>query len=293
MAASGKCPICSRWYSGKFLELHAANCSDAQPAILSQVSSTTGISERRFSQNFLSLAQVSESKPTAGRVPGFFIFEDFVPSECESRLLERIENTPPKWKDLRVRQSKNYGPPFSFEHRRLMFERDGFKQTPLPEYAEEIVLPLVRDKVPQMIYAGVHPPNQLLIAKYDGRKETHIMPHSDCENDDILDPILGLSLSAGTTMTLVLPRTRSGTGKIIKHDVYLPRRSLYIMSGPALYVWHHGIFPGKTEGVRYSLTFRRASPGWRELRAYPRKSPELRPTTLKSTKRFRQTLLRQ
>lgn len=292
MADCGSCPLCHRRYPNRFLLIHAASCLGSDEAcpqhsekgIKQSISVTSAVCLPRATSTSHLLKQCG--------APGFYVFEEFVSLEFESQLLELINSTPPEWKDLRVRQSKNYGPPFSLEHRRLLFEKDGYRPTPLPGFASDLIMPMIREKVPKSIYPGQSSPNQLVIAKYDGHAETHILPHSDCENDVIHDPILGLSLSGSAIMTLLLPRARSGLGRTVKKDVHLPRRSLYVMSGPALYSWHHGIFPGKTNGTRYSLTFRRASPGTNVTRTYPRKSYKPSAAITKSTRHLRQTRLK-
>jgi 2OG-Fe(II) oxygenase superfamily len=187
------------------------------------------------------------------------VFEDFVNCDQEAEILREVNAAPPVWDDLRVRRSKAYGPPFSLKQRRFMHENDGFPTTPLPAYVEKLILPLVRDRIPRSVYNGC--PNQLVVHRYDATKgKSYIMPHSDCENEIMYDPIIGLCLAGMTTMTLILPCKASLDRKMVKRDVRLPRLCLYVMSGDALRVWHHGIFPGRTDGVRYSLTFRRVLP---------------------------------
>ena len=60
------------------------------------------------------------------------------------------------------------------------------------------------------------------------------------------------------------PKTAAG----VTHSVFLPRRSLLVMRGPARFAWQHGIAPRKTDVVagtvrprarRVSLTIRRLS----------------------------------
>ncbi|GMK57807.1 hypothetical protein CspeluHIS016_0406410 [Cutaneotrichosporon spelunceum] len=61
---------------------------------------------------------------------------------------------------------------------------------------------------------------------------TGISPHIDLPNR-YADGIVGVSLAGGCVMTF----TRDGE----RHDVYLPPRSVYVMSGEARWEWEHGI----------------------------------------------------
>lgn len=281
LTTSGTCPLCGRWYPASFLALHASSCStpsvgkgsiskrkpNPRRSLAPRRPSAVAVGRERSQANELSkllraprvrTSLPADSPVTERGAPGFHVFEDIVTLDEEAAILKAVEETPPEWKDMKVRRSKGYGPPFSLQERRFLHHADGFPSLPLPAYAHELIMPLIRARIPRNIYDGT--PNQMAVQAYNGTSETYIMPHSDCENDHMHDPILGLCLSASTTMTLILPKPLSPTGRPIKHDVRLPRRCLYVMSGDALYRWHHGIFPGRTEGVRYSITFRRAFP---------------------------------
>ena len=128
--------------------------------------------------------------------------------------------------------------------------------TPLPRYVHELVLPRVRG-----LHAALSSfaPNQLAVAEY-AVPGAHILPHNDCENGVIATGVVGVCLRSACTMTFILRARFSGTGGDVKKDIYLPAGSVYYMSGDALRVWEHAIFPGNTEALRYSLTFRDVSP---------------------------------
>jgi alkylated DNA repair dioxygenase AlkB len=191
-----------------------------------------------------------------------------------------------EWADLRARRVTSFGPQWSRARRRHPHESDGAKVTPLPSFVAALVMPVVRRAVPAPLYSGS--PNQLCVSVYRG-VDSFILPHNDNENDTLRDPILGLSLGSGTSMTLILPKALSPTGAIVKADVALPRRSLYVMSGDALHVWHHGIFEGKTSGTRYSVTLRRVLPPPGEDGEARRKREASRPP--REGKRLRQSRL--
>jgi alkylated DNA repair dioxygenase AlkB len=59
-----------------------------------------------------------------------------------------------------------------------------------------------------------------------------ISPHIDLPNR-YADGIIGISLTGGTTMTF-----RKGD---MRHDAYMPERTIYVMTGEARWEWSHGI----------------------------------------------------
>lgn len=274
-ARPSTCPLCGKFVGSSFLPLHASTCTGADAGARARPDTA-----RRRTR------PAPGAPPSERGAPGFHVFERVLSVADEAALLAAVDAAPAaRWKDLRARRVLSYGPPWSHAERRLLHACDGARVTPLPPYVAEVVLPAVRAVVPRAVYAAE--PNQLCVTVYHG-KESFILPHSDEENDRLDAPILGLSLQAGTTMTLVLPKAQSPTGKMIKTDVVLPPRSLYVMSGDALHTWHHGIFAGKTLGIRYSLTLRRALPPSAEQQLERQK----RLSVSDSRKRLRQSHLR-
>ena len=85
-----------------------------------------------------------------------------------------------------------------------------------------------------------------------------ISPHIDLPNR-YADGIIGISLSGGTVITLNQPRIEQ------RHDVYIPSRSVYLLTREARWEWEHGI-EGRLEDLvqgttifretRVSVTFR-------------------------------------
>jgi alkylated DNA repair dioxygenase AlkB len=315
-ARSGTCPLCGVWYAASFLPIHASSCTTERPTSPARSSRLSPASTPsrpelftptlpRPPHPFFAAAASSErprrlpasyqdvdTRTQVAGVPGFHVFYDFLSCELEHEIVAALQVTGPDWIDARSRRFKPYGPVYSFTKKTFVF---GPKQTPLPSYATNIVLPLVKKVVPQSVYPTPPvPPNQLLINEYDSARDTYILPHSDCENTIILDPILGLCCGAECTMTLILPKSSSPTGVSVKHDVLLPRRCLYVMGGESLNRYHHGIFSKKTErgGIRYSLTFRRTRPPTSpaELRTVERKD-DVDLGNVAGRKRMRQTLL--
>jgi alkylated DNA repair dioxygenase AlkB len=61
-----------------------------------------------------------------------------------------------------------------------------------------------------------------------------ITPHIDLPNR-YADGIIGISLTGGCTMVFQSSNTEA------RYDVYLPERSVYVMTGEARWEWKHGI----------------------------------------------------
>lgn len=282
------CPLCGKFVGSSFLPFHASSCCGKAPARPDLFTPP----ERRYVRGNQRRTRPRRGGPPTERgAPGFHVFENVLSEVEEARLLDAVEAAPGTWMDFKARRVRSYGPPWSHAEKRLLHECDGVRPTPLPMYVEEVVMPIVRNVVPRSVYDAC--PNQLCLSVYSG-VESFILPHSDEENDRLDAPILGLSLQAGTTMTLALPKALSPTGAMVKADVLLPRRSLYVMSGDALHSWHHGIFAGKTKGTRYSLTLRVALPPsveQQEARIREERSQEVQRRTLPGRKRMRQSRL--
>lgn len=171
--------------------------------------------------------------------------------------MQAIKETPPTWVDYRFRKVKHYGPAYNLQERRFLFGVGAPKEIPLPSYARDVIIPRLRTLSPVLREFN---PNQMAVGMYPVPGESYIMPHNDCENGIIHTAVVGVCLAARCTMTFILRARNSGVGTDIKKDVVLPRGAVYAMSGDALRVWEHAIFPGKTEATRYSLTFRDVSP---------------------------------
>lgn len=78
-----------------------------------------------------------------------------------------------------------------------------------------------------------------------------ITPHVDLPGR-YADGIVGVSLAGGCVMTLERVRENEEEGGRLdtlaggpsRYDVYLPPRTVYVLSGPARWAWSHGI-PGQ------------------------------------------------
>lgn len=79
---------------------------------------------------------------------------------------------------------------------------------------------LFRQRLARQVILNLYPPGQGISSHID-------LPHR------YADGIIGVSLLGGCTMTFA----RKG----IRHDVYLPERTVYILTGEARWEWTHGI----------------------------------------------------
>lgn len=102
-------------------------------------------------------------------------------------------------------------------------------------------------------------PDQLIINEY--LPGQGIAEHIDCE-PCFGDIVASLSLGSGCTMDFTEVATE------VKRSVFLPRRSLVIISEDARYKWKHGIAKRKSDmmggqktarGRRISITFRQVT----------------------------------
>lgn len=260
----GQCPLCGCTYSVRFLRIHAAKCGEERDIHNEKKRPRVSSSERNTVKSNLlmdcakrkqALLRPLKDKENEIGAPGFFVFEEVMDVETEARIWQMAHDAEPKFTDNKYRFSKAYGPPYNISERRFDFTR---RRYPLPDYATKLVLPILRERIAPV--KDFHP-NQLSAQIYDpNRQNVHIMPHNDCENGELGDLLIGVTLNAACTMTLILQAQHTGLGKDMKRDVRLRRRSVYIMSGPALRVFRHAIFEGNTDmhpaGGRLSLTFR-------------------------------------
>lgn len=266
------CPICNTRISSLFILKHAATCNPRprrtitkkkQVSLAERVTDSNGTvsisNGTRSTKKILGpkyfLKPVRQNNLSEVGAPGFHVHLA-VFSDIHATLLSAVQSAPPAWSDYKFRQAKNYGPPYDLRRRRFLFGPDAPKGYVLPSYVKDIIIPRLRGLPTLQNFQ----PNQLTVGLYRVPGESHILPHNDCENAHIATAVVGVCLGGACTMTLILRKAHSGVGRDVKHDVFLPPGAVYIMSGDSLRVWHHAIFPGKTNTTRTSLTFRDAYP---------------------------------
>nr|CAD7425400.1 unnamed protein product [Timema monikensis] len=160
---------------------------------------------------------------------------------------------------LKLRKVKHFGYEFHYDINNV------HKDSPLTQNIPEecsILLPRLKERNCNVMSL---PPDQLTVNQYQPGQgiPSHVDTHSAFE-----DPILSLSLGAPVVMEFKYQEGRNV-------PVYLPQRSLLVMSGESRYLWSHGISPRKTDivptpcgtlsvhnrGIRTSFTFRRVRQG--------------------------------
>lgn len=70
-----------------------------------------------------------------------------------------------------------------------------------------------------------------------------ISPHIDLPHR-YADGIIGVSLIGGTAMTF------EHEGKGLRYEVYLPERTMYVMTGEARWEWKHGIEGRRSDSIQ-------------------------------------------
>ncbi|KAJ3016523.1 hypothetical protein HKX48_003998 [Thoreauomyces humboldtii] len=185
-------------------------------------------------------------------IPGLFVVHELVSEACEKRISEVLSSSTDDisspWTILNKRRVRHYG--FRFDYELNTVDRDPSRLQPLPSWCAE---PLAQYA---LRFPTIDPPDQLTVNDY--MPGSGIAPHVDTHSA-FTDAITSLTLSAGVVMEFRVPSAD------ISHNVYLPPRSLCVMTGEARYRWEHGIRPRKTDVVggravmrdrRVSLTFR-------------------------------------
>lgn len=160
-------------------------------------------------------------------------------------------------KNLKNRVVKHYGYEFKYGLNNINIDE------PLSETFPpicSILWPKLKEKLPDLKFDE---PRQLTVNKYlpGNGIPAHCDTHSAFES-----PLLSLSLGSGIVMDF---RT-SANNTERRVSVYLPRRSMLVMSDECRYGWTHAITPRKTDiipnvngsltvvqrDIRVSLTFR-------------------------------------
>lgn len=167
-------------------------------------------------------------------------------------MLHAVDSSPAKWTRRRTRITKNYGPYYLYQERdtpqgRFRYTDGKIMHTPLPEFLESLVIPIVKRGVPQL---KDFKPNQLHVALYKKEEDSKIHMHNDNKMGELGPFIVGMCLLSDCYMTFVRPKD----GR--KRVLHLPRRCVYVMSEESHHEWRHGILKGQTTSDRVSFTLR-------------------------------------
>lgn len=195
---------------------------------------------------------ISQLHP-ASSIPGFLYKSDAVSVEEELEILRAIDASNAPWTRRRTRLTKNYGPYYVFNERdteqgRFRYTNGEILYTDLPEFLEELLIPIVRRSFPQLF--NEFQPNQVHVAMYG--EGDRIRMHNDNKMGELGDWIVGVSLKGRCDMSWENPNDNKTNRKLVRVE----RRSIYIMSGDSHRIWRHGILNGHSQAGRVSITMR-------------------------------------
>lgn len=185
-------------------------------------------------------------------VPGLLVAEDAFTAAEELALLRAVDDSDALWTRRRTRVTKNYGPYYLYNERdtpdgRFRYTDGKVLHTPLPEFLETLVMPVVQRALPIL---EDFRPNQLHVALYKKGEDHKIRMHNDNKMGELGPYIVGICLKGDCDMTFVRPRDKR------KRVVRLPRGCVYVMTEESHFEWRHGILSGQTQGDRVSFTLR-------------------------------------
>lgn len=213
------------------------------------------------------------------KIPGLYLWHDFIDVREEEELLAAVDDRP--WRTLAKRRVQHYGYEFLYETRNVNTKQ---RMGELPSFVSPILerISSISDSDGAIDTAL----DQLTVNEYPigVGLSPHIDTHSAFEG-----PILSLSLAGPCIMEfrrftdgvwssqpdsvserkMENPESRSS---FIKKAVYLPPRSMLLLSGEARYAWHHYIPHHKVDFVKDSLIrrgSRRVSFTFRKVRTGP------------------------
>ena len=183
-------------------------------------------------------------KPEVPDIDGLHCIPNFISEEEHDALLTAIDELP--WLTDLKRRVQHYGYKYDYKARNIF--PDSYLGE-LPQWLGDLQERLFTDEI------FIKKPDQAIINEY--LPGQGISSHIDCVPcfDDV---IASLSLGSDAIMQLSLGEQ--------KHDVFLEKRSLIVLSGEARYKWKHAIPARKSDIVdgiklerqrRVSVTFRK------------------------------------
>ncbi|XP_042505276.1 alkylated DNA repair protein ALKBH8 homolog isoform X1 [Macadamia integrifolia] len=212
-------------------------------------------------------------------IPGIYLLHDFVTTEEEEELLAAVDGRP--WKSLSKRRVQHYGYEFLYEARNVNTEQ---QLGELPHFVSPILEKI--SLFPHIEKAEDVTLDQLTVNEYPPGVglSPHIDTHSTFEG-----LIFSLSLAGPCIMEFRrysqgtwLPSSLSSTGmqeqnpdycsSFTRRSIFLPPRSMLLLSGEGRYAWHHYIPHHKVDMVRDNMIrrgSRRVSFTFRKVRAVP------------------------
>ncbi len=178
-------------------------------------------------------------------ISGLRYVGDYLDEAREKGLIEEIDRQ--SWLTELRRRVQHYGYRYDYKGRKVTAE---MYLGPLPGW----LLPLCEELKERGLMPRVA--DQVIVNEYEPGQG--IAPHVDCV--PCFDATIA-SLTLGSSCVLEFTRVKTRE----KRSLFLPRRSLVVLSGEARYDWRHAIAARKTDthegrvvprGRRLSLTFR-------------------------------------
>jgi len=170
------------------------------------------------------------------QIEGLSVIKDFISEEQEKLLLESFD-----WDEgvqdslLKHRQVLHFG--YEFNYKTNNIDPDIPLDSKIPSLCETVA----RSALDAGLISCL--PDQLTVNRY--LPGQGIPPHTDT-HDCCTETILSLSLGSGIVMQFGGPR-----GEQV--PIWLPARSLLVMSGEARYCWTHGITPRHGDTVPHTV----------------------------------------
>uniref|UniRef100_A0A670Y0R3 AlkB homolog 4, lysine demethylase n=1 Tax=Pseudonaja textilis TaxID=8673 RepID=A0A670Y0R3_PSETE len=209
----------------------------------------------------------SEFEGWAFQFPGVFLLEDFINTDEEHQMVELMDRS--TWKPSQSgRRKQDYGPKVNFKKRKL--KAGNFSG--LPSFSKEIVARMTKYPVLESFS-----PIEQCNLDYNPERGSAIDPHWDdwwlwgerlVSLNLLSDTVLSMSCDSEDNLQLVplvLQETKEITDcsstklvplREILVAIYLPQRSLVVLSGPARYQWKHAIYRNHIKSRRICITFR-------------------------------------
>ncbi|KAI3821874.1 hypothetical protein L1987_09449 [Smallanthus sonchifolius] len=201
-------------------------------------------------------------------IPGIYLIHDFVSAQEEEQLLAAVDARP--WHSLAKRRVQHYGYEFCYDIRNVNTHQ---QLGELPSFVE-----CITEKVP--LFRKLHEAadislDQLTVNEYPAGVglSPHIDTHSAFEGS-----IYSLSLSGSCIMEF---RASVGdrdtynsdySSNFVRKAIYLPPRSMLLLSGEGRYAWQHYIPHHKVDMVKNTMirrSSRRVSFTFRKVRKGP------------------------
>ncbi|KAH9621768.1 hypothetical protein KSS87_009467 [Heliosperma pusillum] len=196
-------------------------------------------------------------------ISGLYLFHDFITPNEEKELLAAVDSRP--WISLAKRRVQHYGYEFCYQTRNVDTQR---YLGVLPSFVSPVLERVWTSSLEDATTINL---DQLTVNEYPPGVglSPHIDTHSAFE-----DKIFSLSLAGPCIMEfrryhdgcwqsdsaskVMHGESFENSSNFVKKAVYLPPRSMLLLSGEARYAWHHYIPHHKVDNVKDNL-IRRAS----------------------------------